>query len=261
MSSEVNETQIRKLEKARSSLREILSDCYGDTTHDEFCECSIDCPSCEEMRLRSSLREIDSILSPMPQTTRPDRLCNISERIYFEEFLKLCERQTGINRGFGLADILVAGLNESPRAPTLPEARAMAAVVQWLGTPCGMAFISTCERKISAEQELNSSIRNLAHVRPNGRSKLQLDDVIESLLRRSVDRYITDEWAKRDCRAKLQDTFITLVALVLYCRGPEFHCYAAKIYTGKDDLGKWAPDQLERLMRLLEPVIETKVEI
>lgn len=106
------------------------------------------------------------MFEPLHGSYHPGRLDRFPERIYAEVWEKHNERSASMNLGFTTIEhILNPEENYSPSSwplwaggicrmepVTERDARVAASVIQWLGTNCGVGFLSDCERRIELER-------------------------------------------------------------------------------------------------------------
>lgn len=251
----LNHEELQSLLFVEQSLSDILQP-YSGTDHDDYCDCTIESPSCEQMRLRSALREVRLLTQPMPESNYPERLANFRERVFFEQFSEQCERYTHVNNGWGLCDFLVGGKG-GPRVPTQSEMNAMAAFAQWLGTNCGGSYLATCEREISKREQLTRHTDIGCHA--NTRGKLKIDKPLELFVESLVDDHmgIKDTHSKRHVKYKIERRLRALIALFLHARGHDADKPYIANLCGMTEYNDLVQRHMEKLDNLIQPVTET----
>lgn len=154
----INAGARKSIEEAIWSLERAMDgeDCHhhGDGV------CSAADPHCRFHELESALVGLRAIVTPVHRSLHPDRQGSAAEDVYLKRWVKEQETSPGINRGFGLLESILAPTRQpyrssmgSPERIFTPavsqrDAEVAATVVQWLGTACGMGFVSECEREI-----------------------------------------------------------------------------------------------------------------
>lgn len=122
------------------------------TDIDHYCDdndCCPEKPKCRDMHVLAALKRLESVLEPSHEGLHPKRLANDAERIYAERWKKDNERHNWLNSGFTLIEhILCPEGKRRPDRVSIRDAQVAAAVVQWLGTSCGLCFVRECERRI-----------------------------------------------------------------------------------------------------------------
>lgn len=139
------------------------SDCY----HEGDSPCTPENPQCDTCHARAAYDILQQMLTPCPPPLHASRLTNAAERIYWQQWLKLNERQRGLNGGFTtLEHILDPNVEKKARSisyrPAPPpvstrDAEVAGAIFQWLGTSCGHSFVRECERLIDKEKAERSA--------------------------------------------------------------------------------------------------------
>ena len=114
-----------------------------------------DC-QCESCGARAVLKALE----PKHEGQHLDRLrYNPAELVFHEEWKKENERHRGINSGFTtLEHILRPDGKMVPRVSDR-DAQVAADVIQWLGTNCGLGFLSRCEQKSEVLRKIYSLVR------------------------------------------------------------------------------------------------------
>jgi hypothetical protein len=141
----------------RALLESAFDDLCSEATSDHYCGeggCTIDTPFCSVMCARAARRKIEAVLDPVVRSTRPDRLAHgHAERVFFDKWTKDNARDSAVNGGFTLLEwILCPADQKVPDRPTQRDADVATAVIQWLGTNCGLCFVQECERRIREER-------------------------------------------------------------------------------------------------------------
>lgn len=144
-------------------LTEAIDDLTLATDTDDDChcctdeDCTPDAPRCSLNRSRAALRRIWQAFEFEIRSTWPTRLSHYPEWAFVEEFRRLNVRQPGVNRGYRTLEMILGQprekrtldtLGTTPAIVTQRDADVATAVIQWLGTNCGLSFLSQVERKI-----------------------------------------------------------------------------------------------------------------
>ena len=96
-----------------------------------------------------------------------------SEQVYAEQWEKRNRRVSGINHGFTYLEwLLCPEMQEYPEEVSIRDVRVAAAVIQWLGTNCGGAFVHECERIITKGSARRQCYERDIHNRDNVAKKL-----------------------------------------------------------------------------------------
>ncbi|MCK5021138.1 MAG: hypothetical protein KAS32_29275 [Candidatus Peribacteraceae bacterium] len=111
------------------------------------------------------------VIKPEDISIRPDRLDMMTELVYLEEWLKLNNPDRAVNYGIPTLNFILTPVSKQAMTmfhePTVtPSKRDMevaAAVIQWLGTNCGMSFIQSAERRIEEERQKENDVEELIH--------------------------------------------------------------------------------------------------
>jgi len=137
------------LEKAYDVLTGVIED--------NECYCGNEGEQCRKCDARRARDEIDEQITPRNFSMSPDRLGNIPERVFLEKWSKQCQRQRGLNNGYGSLELILApgqrtggyfGFPKYVPPVSQRDATVAASVIQWLGTNCGGCFLADCEREI-----------------------------------------------------------------------------------------------------------------
>lgn len=167
---------------AMSELFEMAyPDCYGSDNLDQGKKC--DCSTCVAKRARTAIRKV---LYPEVRSLAPKRLqFGVREKVFFEVWKRENQRSLGVNYGRGILEILIEELG-----PVVQRDMDVAtAVIQWLGTNCGQAFLHTIENETKRIRE--EAKKSQAEATSN------LTAVIDKHgLERPVEVGITEEQAK-----------------------------------------------------------------
>lgn len=90
------------------------------------------------------------------------------ERVFAAEWLRENRRlrySTSVGGYFTLLEAILAPDGCAPRPISQRDAEVAAAVIQWLGTNCGHAFLNACEDKVSQAHERQAERRRRARQR------------------------------------------------------------------------------------------------
>ena len=146
------EAERAPLTEALRELWQMASrDCYDypSKSHEDPCQCE----RCIAVR---ALEAIQGALYPVVRSLTPDRIdSGYRERMFFEAWVAENERNRCINGGRGTLEILCKSLGPI----TQRDMDVATAVVQWLGTSCGGAFLFDVQRKIDAVNREASRMR------------------------------------------------------------------------------------------------------
>jgi len=105
-------------------------------------------------------QEQPKIPNPLYKNLHPDRLDRIPERIYAEQWKDQNKRRAGVNDGFTYLEwILCPSKQRIPAPVSERDAQVAAAVVQWLGTCCGLGFMQSCEIRIGKERKKERGLK------------------------------------------------------------------------------------------------------
>ena len=150
---------IEQLSKAHDALIHAASmDCDCDLDGSPMGEGS-NCTTCDARR---AMEHIVRVLDPISESCSPNRMTNLEERIYVEEWREICKRRTGIDGGYGTLELLlvkkyrkniISGRHDPiVEHVTQRDYEVATSVIQWLGTNCGASFINQCEQRVSKER-------------------------------------------------------------------------------------------------------------
>lgn len=140
----------------RISDRDDECDCFDDRS-----QCTDERPHCDLRRARAALRAINNAFEFTIRSTWPERLTNYPEWVFLERFKEENKRDRCINHGHRMLELLlghperrrsaVGGMvsDTVPEIVTQRDADVASTVIQWLGTSCGIGFLSECERQIA----------------------------------------------------------------------------------------------------------------
>lgn len=163
---------------------------------------------CEACVARQAIDDLMHIAYPVVRSLREDRL-NYAEAVYFEEWVKQNTKRPGVNSGLALLEAILStketgGVFKTPIPVTVSQ-RDMdvaTAVVQWLGTNCGMGFRLTCEREAERRRCIRSNF-DYALARtvdePTKPSEREHDDVARCI----AERYVTTEEYRKKLKADI----------------------------------------------------------
>jgi len=113
---------------------------------------------CRQSELSHKGKRLDRLTRFQPHFGSPN-----CERIFIAQWIRAQERHGALNSGYGTLELLLAP--KPPQATWQPwadrtvpsvsqrDADVAAAVIQWLGTGCGLCFLQECERKIEKARE------------------------------------------------------------------------------------------------------------
>ena len=149
---------------------ELLQAAHDAILHlsDRDCDCdwqdgvpTDDTTSCDVCQARRAQRALDQVLDPEWKSCSPERMTNLEERVYVEEWRKENVRHPGINGGYGTLELLlvkqyrkdlIARHRPVVLHVTQRDMEVAASIVQWLGTNCGLGFLQRCEERIKKEK-------------------------------------------------------------------------------------------------------------
>jgi len=155
-------TENKRLESLLKAVRTLANSITEDPVSAPdgcYCnpgECTDEDPSCLERAARVAIDEIKKAFEFEVRSTTPGRLSNFPEFVFVDEWDKQNKREPGINYGIRTLEFLGAMQGETHRIITQREADIATAVLQWLGTNCGGAFLATCERRIRDARDSQS---------------------------------------------------------------------------------------------------------
>lgn len=97
-------------------------------------------------------KKVDQYNPPHNSLQQP-RLNRMPERIYAEVWKKYNKRRPGVNEGLTYLEwILCPSDKRYPLAVSDRDAEVAACIIQWLGTSCGLGFMTECEARIKKEE-------------------------------------------------------------------------------------------------------------
>lgn len=142
-------------------------------------DCTIERPCCDGMRAKRARLEIDRLLTPKPESLHPERLTNPAERVFFEKWQRENERSHGLNGNMTTLEwVMCPSSQKHPDPVSERDMQVATAVVQWLGTACGLGFLSECESEIRKERaEFSILSREAFEERFNGEKHERREDV------------------------------------------------------------------------------------
>ncbi|MDO8795391.1 MAG: hypothetical protein Q7J25_12300 [Vicinamibacterales bacterium] len=123
------------------------------------------------------------LFEPVHASFHEDRLRHgIPERIYAEHWKSLNVRSPGVNHGYTYLEWILTPSGRAPGPVSQRDASVAAAVIQWLGTNCGMAFLQSAERAIeqalAAEHVSRRTVFPLVFYRPAPKTRrIDLEDL------------------------------------------------------------------------------------
>ena len=84
------------------------------------------------------------------------RLNRMPEAVYLEKWKKHNKRQPGLNYGYTYLELIlcpsdIPGFTPPPVSDR--DAEVAACIIQWLGTCCGLSFMSECEREVKVREK------------------------------------------------------------------------------------------------------------
>ncbi len=157
---EMSRFQFEQLTIAMRRLRYISERdcdcCYGDhhPTDDET--------SCDTCQAKLAMQAMQRALRPQLEGLHPARMTNYPERIYVERW-RVENELARSGDSIGLLRLLLQpeGKGEWFQITTR-DAAVATTIIQWLGTPVGRCFVSTCERQIEEERKLQRDVIGFA---------------------------------------------------------------------------------------------------
>lgn len=93
--------------------------------------------------------------NPPHNSLQQARLNRMPEKVYADYWKKKNERCGGVNHGFTFLEWILAPNGDWPEEVSERDAAVAASIIQWLGTNCGLGFMSECEREIKRVEQLN----------------------------------------------------------------------------------------------------------
>lgn len=149
--SQLDDTLLALAEGAIETLSEL-------TNRSCFCEDFGDgVTKCETCIVREAVAKLERLCYPVVRSVASEDRLNGPERVFFERWVHENRRSPGLNGGCGALELIMSSDPNNHRAPISQRDMDVAtAVVQWLGTNCGNAFIWECNAEIARRHELDS---------------------------------------------------------------------------------------------------------
>lgn len=179
----IDDKEKEMLEDAISTLNDVASrDHCGERT------CTVETPDCEVMYARAAVAKIESVIDPVMKSMRPERLKNNAEMVYFEAWMEANKRLSFLNSGYTSLEWILCPSNQKyPSRPSQRDADVATAVIQWLGTSCGLGFIRECERRIE-QQRAEFSEMGMQMVFVPMRERDLFDKILDKVLNRNLPK-------------------------------------------------------------------------
>lgn len=145
----LTDSELQTLEQIEGLLHYPASfdhDCGDD-------QCTLENPSCGEMHVRAALEQLRAFLEPAHDSLHHGRQVNQPERLFIQHWQTLNRRDPAVNNGYTALELILhpEGQAMPARRVSQRDAEVAASVIQWLGTSCGKAFLSTVERDIDRQ--------------------------------------------------------------------------------------------------------------
>lgn len=159
------EKQIEALLNTARELAWRMGDfeCYCDPG-----ECTDEKPNCLNRQVRKTVRTIESVIDFEVRSITPGRLSNVPEAIFVDQWRKRNKREPWLNHGIRSLEWIAAKEPDRWRYVSQDEADIVTAVIQWLGTNCGSAFLREAERQIEAARDSGSKTWHAIRDNNNG---------------------------------------------------------------------------------------------
>lgn len=253
----IDEQEKKLIEQALSNLSQADTDHWCDSS-----ECNIDTPCCSAMHNRAAARKLRAVIDPEMRSLHPNRLTHAPERIYFERWQNENERHSAVNGNHTALELILCPPELQPKdfasyglvpRPSQRDADVATAIIQWLGTNCGHAFVLDCEARIEKERAERSEFYLLTDrycTGHHGRDMFQrmLDHILKNTLPSPANGTKTwncSDYGLSHLRAELNRIIQTTFVLFAYCSG--------KI--GMEEAGSQLGMRLEEFRRLYEHAI------
>jgi hypothetical protein len=226
----MDDKQKKLIEESLSLLAQADTDHWCDSK-----ECSIDTPCCSAMYNRAAARSLRAIIDPEMTSLHPNRLTNPAERVYFDRWKRENERHSAVNGSHTALELILCppekqatdftGRCDAPR-PSQRDAEVATAIIQWLGTNCGHAFVLECEKQIGEERAERSEMFLLSDrfTESHRRDLFQrmmnavLKDVLPSPAR-GAKKWATDAWGLAHLRGEISRAMRTVFTLYAFGSG------------------------------------------
>lgn len=115
-----------------------------------------------QLELEEVMEFVDENEASYYNTARPKRAqMNVAEKVYYEKWCKQNKRYPAVNSGYTILEHILSGEDGRVRSVSARDKYVASSVIQWLGTNCGMAFITEAERDIKEQQKVQSRLERL----------------------------------------------------------------------------------------------------
>lgn len=187
-------------------VADLLADIGGDPCDCDGRErdaCTVTSPLCSSRKLERARLLASGLIEPTYGGLHPERLRHFgtAEVVYIQHWQRQQIRQAGVNSGMTMLEgILKPAAQAWVERPSQRDADVATAVIQWLGTNCGQAFVSECEREVAerrADRRAMDTQWTLSSIQQRGQAQVLADQVLLAVHGAGLSKEVMNNLAAR----------------------------------------------------------------